>query len=400
MWNELKQQLPQREANQAQPKAKTTFWKLPNWSFSFLKIPMLITASAAAVLVVVLLYPGSQPKTVVATKSEDTGRTPSDSELRSPISKRAESRDAQEASPFGLPPTESTDTKLSESVGKQEVAPKPVIALSSEDWSHATVAVKLMSPRSTAAQKEPEPEKNLMLMREGGPTAARSAAGLPNQGLVSISAVPTAPKAPKENLPKKSAAATQKAPGVAPGSSASSAAAGGQGTAAVSAVPTWPSIPRGSVPTKSAPPDSTKIAGEPGVTTRVFPKPTVAPIILIGERSVRFNQEKIDSLYRSIQPTETQKNRFEFVSPQRLRELINEGKIKTGNTQELVDGLRTQLNVAKANLITILPKADKFDIKSELIDVGTGKVVQQKAEAGVSEEQLPLTLRDVSRFFD
>jgi hypothetical protein len=229
MWNELKKAFPQRDSKKAPLKSKFTFLRLPNWSLSFLKIPMLATASAVAILVVALFYPTGQPRLIVA--------------------------------------------------------------LSSQNWTHSANAVKLMSPRSITAQT-------------------------------------------------------------------------GTGAAA-----------------------SPKVS-----------RPRVAIIIFLDERSSRVNQEKIDLLYRFLQPSEAVKNMFEFASPQLLKELICQGKIKTGETHELIDGLRHALNIDQAILIRILERDNKFDVESDLFDTRTGELLRQQTETGINKEQLPLRLQDFSIF--
>ncbi len=304
MWSELEQELRQPDVKKATPKAKTTFWKLPNWPLSFLKIPILATATAAAVLVIFLFYPGSQPKPTVALRSEDSIHRSRDLELMAPRQKPDESGGGREASRIGLPPKdETTDFRKTEPAKIREVTQKLVVALSSEDWGQAPGALKLMSPSSKKAESDRSPQVSA------------------NRGVVSVGARKEAPKS------------------------------------------------------------------------------RVAKIILF-DGSSRFNQQGINTLYRAIQPSKALENKCEFIPPKRIQKLSAEGKIKTGNTRELIDSLRTQLDVAKANLITILEKENKYDIKSELFDVGTGKVVQEKSEAGVSEEQLPLRLRNLSEFQD
>jgi hypothetical protein len=228
MWNELSKELPQSAPKRAPLKAKTTFWKLPSWSLSFLRIPVLATASAVAILCVVLLYPGSQPKFIVA--------------------------------------------------------------LSSEDWNHSSTSLKLMAPRSQNLKSLVKPEESS--------------------------------------------------------------------------------------------------------------KPIVVVIVLLDDSSSDFNAQRIDSLYRALQPSKVLTEKFEFVSPLKMKNFIDSGAVKSTSKKELIDGIRDQLNVSEVIIINILPKKHEFEIRGELISTGTGKILREKVETRMSENQLNSGLQNILEFLN
>jgi hypothetical protein len=224
IWKRLESGLPKNDVSKVVPVKKHSFWRLPHWSFSFLKIPVLATASAVAILCVVLLYPGSQPKLIVA--------------------------------------------------------------LSSEDWSHSRHAVKLMSPSSQKTESRVKPTD--------------------------------------------------------------------------------------------------------------LTRPIAAIIVILDDPSPEFNSQRIDSLYQTIQPTEILKDKFEFVSPVRIKELINSGTIKPAPTKELLRGIKDSLNVSDAVIMTIRSQKGEFEIKGQLINTETGKVLKEKSETNINGSQLNARLRNIS----
>ena len=260
-WNRMKTGFPQAGAKPVAP--GSGFWKMPKLSFSFLKFPALATATAAAILCVVMLYPGGRPDFTVA--------------------------------------------------------------LSSESWERP--AIKLMSPN---ADMELKPK------------------GLPFKG--------------KDPAPRPDEATTQ--PNTKPDSAS---------------------------PDTKQPDIASQAATENS-------RPKAAIIILLEGKSTGLSPEQVDSLYLQIIPTDYMRNRFEFVPPRSVTESINRNEIRTGSISELLDSLKNRLHLNETLLIAIQKKNGTLEVRSDLYEVQSGKLLKQTTETGLTLEQLPSRLAELSRF--
>lgn len=260
-WNRMKTGFPQAGAKPVAP--GSSFWKMPKLSFSFLKFPALASAAAAAILCVVLLYPGGRPDFTVA--------------------------------------------------------------LSSESWERPTI--KLMSPK---ADMELKPK------------------GLPLKA--------------KDPSPRPEGATSQ------------------------------PQTKPESAAPDTRPTDSTS------QTATENSRPKAAIIILLEGKSTGLSPEQVDLLYQQIIPTDYMRNRFEFVPPRSVRESVNRNEIRTGSITELLDSLKKGLHLNETLLIAIQKKNGTLEVRSDLYDVQNAKLLKQTTETGVTLEQLPSRLAELSRF--
>jgi len=124
--------------------------------------------------------------------------------------------------------------------------------------------------------------------------------------------------------------------------------------------------------------------------------PRMAKVILLDNFSDPPPKLKLRFLYHCIEPAQRQRDRFEFVTPGQLEEAKEKGVLSTDSIDGFLEGLKDHFKVSKAVLISLRSEGENFDISARLLDLASGKVMQERNATGVTENQLPLQLRMVS----
>ncbi len=121
--------------------------------------------------------------------------------------------------------------------------------------------------------------------------------------------------------------------------------------------------------------------------------PSVAFVITFKGFKEHLPQGRIDKLYEALKPTKEMKQKFEVLAPAKIKEALGSEK-PPANKKQLLEHLKTNLNLSKAVLITIEFKDNRFDINNELIDVQTGKILSTSSQEKITEPDLATKLRD------
>jgi len=129
-------------------------------------------------------------------------------------------------------------------------------------------------------------------------------------------------------------------------------------------------------------------------------RPRLAKVILLDGLSGPPPNLELRFLYDCIKPDQRQRDLFEFVTPRQMEEAKDKGLISTTSVDRFVEGLRDHLKVPQAVLITLNSRGENFDITARLVDLSTGKVMEERTGTGVSASQLPLQLRMLSSMPD
>ncbi len=138
---------------------------------------------------------------------------------------------------------------------------------------------------------------------------------------------------------------------------------------------------------------SSKVSSENSQTL-----PKVVVVLMLDENSVRFSTEQIDSLYRHLKPNELMRSNFEFIPPRVVLETFGKKGVRTNQTNELLELMKTRLNADRVLLVSLTEKKQAFEIKSELFDVHNGQLLKQTTETGIPSGELPERLSGLSRF--
>ena len=83
------------------------------------------------------------------------------------------------------------------------------------------------------------------------------------------------------------------------------------------------------------------------------------------------------------------KDRYGIISPAETSEVIESGKVPSHKIPAMIEGLRKNLNVSRALIVTVFPSADELGARVELIDTISGKTLQTKTEEKIERNKLP-----------
>jgi hypothetical protein len=102
----------------------------------------------------------------------------------------------------------------------------------------------------------------------------------------------------------------------------------------------------------------------------------------------------VDSLYQALTPTSKWRKEFDFVAPIKLKQAVAEGAIKAATTPELLEGLRSKLDVAQVMLFTIEKSRDRFGVTAEMKDLSTGKIRGIDTQKNLKRDELPKGVKE------
>jgi hypothetical protein len=116
-------------------------------------------------------------------------------------------------------------------------------------------------------------------------------------------------------------------------------------------------------------------------------KPTIAVILFFKDFKQPWPQDRIDSLYRALQPTAQMKKRFAFVSPDEVQATL-QGKGLPSSKGALLETLHKDLDVSRVVTVTLKPDGEGVSFDAELVDVNSGRTAGKQSEPGVANPEL------------
>jgi hypothetical protein len=129
-----------------------------------------------------------------------------------------------------------------------------------------------------------------------------------------------------------------------------------------------------------------------------IPKPksiheNAAFVVFFKDFKIPVPQKQIDSLYEALKPSMDLNERYGIVSPAEISEAVKSGQVPSTNSTAMIDGLRKNLDVSRALVVTVFPSADKLAARIEFIDTISGKKLQTKTEEKIEQSELPERIR-------
>ncbi len=124
-----------------------------------------------------------------------------------------------------------------------------------------------------------------------------------------------------------------------------------------------------------------------------IPKTRVAMIVQFQGFEKPPEQGLVDSLYQALRPTSKWKREFDFVPPIKIKQAIAKGAIKAETTKGLLEGLRSELDVAQVLVLTVQRSRDRFDVTAEMKDLSTGKIRGIDTQKDLKRDELPKGVR-------
>jgi hypothetical protein len=180
------------------------------------------------------------------------------------------------------------------------------------------------------------------------------------------------------------------------------AMAGAVAAAALVVVILYPSSPSGpalGLSSVSWGPDHADMTlmGEPDIVPKgVAPRTRLAAIVYFKDFKDKPEPDRIDALYRVLEPGRDVRRHYEAVSPATVKEALQKAGTHGSTAGEVLRVLRDKLSVSRALIVTLSEKRDRFAIQAQLFDTGTGVVVREREVADVSAASLSEELEAVS----
>lgn len=129
--------------------------------------------------------------------------------------------------------------------------------------------------------------------------------------------------------------------------------------------------------------------GLPGTEKR----PSIAFIISFKGFKDPLAQDRIDKLYEALKPTKEIKQKFDVLTPAKVKEVLGSDK-SPEEKKQLLGQLKSKISLSEAVFITIEFKDSRLRIDNELIDVQTGKILGTSSQKNMTESDLTAKLRD------
>lgn len=154
--------------------------------------------------------------------------------------------------------------------------------------------------------------------------------------------------------------------------------------------------------TKWAEPTFTLMGPRPSPKPKIMPpaeRPKLAMVVTFRNLEGPLDQNLVDSVYSSIQPTEPMKQRFDIIPPNEIKEAVTKGEVQVAPTNEFIKGLNTQLQVSKVLMLNIVAQDSRYGLEGDYKDLNTGESRKIKMEKEVNAAELPSAVRKSVLFF-
>ena len=153
--------------------------------------------------------------------------------------------------------------------------------------------------------------------------------------------------------------------------------------------------PRGDVETRLGL-SSVRWTQDMGVPKSIFKRPRAVVIVAFKGFGKPMPQERIDSIYRQLEPSNELLQKLDLVSPTMLKNALADQSEKPVDRKALFPKLRDDFKASRLLLITVSPSKNLFDVLGELVDLKTGCTEKELKITGISEDKLPQSIGSLS----
>lgn len=137
------------------------------------------------------------------------------------------------------------------------------------------------------------------------------------------------------------------------------------------------------------------------VTWQGVPKPKsfdpsrhrIAILLVLKDFPDPLPQKKVDYLYQALAPTMELYKRFQVVSPAELSDAIEQGQVRADSRKAVLRSLNKKLGVSTAIVVTLMPRGEGVQIRTELIDTASGTIRAEETEKQVTDAHIPMKIR-------
>jgi hypothetical protein len=115
-------------------------------------------------------------------------------------------------------------------------------------------------------------------------------------------------------------------------------------------------------------------------------RPKAAILLMFADAKNRPSQEKIDTIYRALEPGMDVSEAFEIVAPAVLSNAIKSGKVDPYDRDRMLNDLNRQLGVTTAVLLTIVSSNGRTDARMEKVATQSGRVTGSADLGDISKD--------------
>ncbi|MEW6530688.1 MAG: zf-HC2 domain-containing protein [Thermodesulfobacteriota bacterium] len=123
-------------------------------------------------------------------------------------------------------------------------------------------------------------------------------------------------------------------------------------------------------------------------------KDRLGVVILFKDFKRLPDQERIDSLYRALEPSKEVRDEYDVLAPAEFSRLAGQEVLKAPDDKALVTEMRSKLQISKAFVVEIVPQGDRFEVLTRLIDTATGEIIRKRDFRDLTEAELNSALDD------
>jgi hypothetical protein len=145
-----------------------------------------------------------------------------------------------------------------------------------------------------------------------------------------------------------------------------------------------------------APGLSNLMGGPEAAPTGVTPKDRLAIIVYFKDFRRKPDSERIDSLYRLLDPGREVRLHYDVVSPSEVKRAVESSGMKKAGKDEVLRVLRDKLSVSGVLVMELSDEGDRFRIRTWLMDTATGTVVREREISDVREANLSEEIESAS----
>ena len=122
-------------------------------------------------------------------------------------------------------------------------------------------------------------------------------------------------------------------------------------------------------------------------------RPRSATVIVLKGFQEPLEQVRVNNLYQAAAPTMELYERYRMVSPEAVKKKWDSEPPSSANRQSLIRWLNKKLDVSRAAIITLSPDRSGINVKADLVDTASGKVLNSSRVRDIPATRLTETVR-------
>lgn len=117
-------------------------------------------------------------------------------------------------------------------------------------------------------------------------------------------------------------------------------------------------------------------------------KKRLATVLLLTNFKHPLDQNRVDSLYRALEPPSRVRERYQIVSPEEFKHVAGQDLLGAADDKALAGTMRGKLNIAELVIIELVKEGERFGIRTRLLDTATGTTIGQHDWGNINQADL------------